>query len=354
MKIIETRNVHQALPHGLWLLNQFGVQRASRYGDVIVAPWPVTTIYRNPMERVMFWPERDANPFFHLYESLWMIMGRNDVAGLAKYAKRMATFSDDGDTFHGAYGHRWRKHFTDMTDGLQNLDQLSTIVRRLKQDPDDRRCVLQMWDAEFDLDRVGKDVPCNTMATFQRDPSGKLNLDVFCRSNDIIWGCYGANAVHFSFLLEYVALGIGCEIGVYRQHSMNWHAYTNVLGTVDALRPRGIFAIPESHDDPYVDGSVRPMRMAIDGDFERVTRLIKTLVSESDNDFTSGIPIETFCWAGMAYSMLKAHWHFRQTHDPDRYHKAIECLSKADHRNDWVAAGLQWLTRRRLAAEAKR
>ena len=41
--------------------------------------------------------------------------------------------------------------------------------------------------------------------------------------------CYGANAVHFSFLLEYMAFRIGLPIGVYRQFSNNFHAYLDVF-----------------------------------------------------------------------------------------------------------------------------
>ena len=41
--------------------------------------------------------------------------------------------------------------------------------------------------------------------------------------------CYGANAVHFSFLQEYMAAGIGVPVGVYYQMSNNYHLYTDVL-----------------------------------------------------------------------------------------------------------------------------
>ena len=104
MKVLSVRNVHEALPRALKLLQQQGIERPSRNGPVLQAPWPVTTVYQNPLERVVFWPERDANPFFHLYESLWMLAGRNDIAPLTRYAKNMANYSDDGETQHGAYG----------------------------------------------------------------------------------------------------------------------------------------------------------------------------------------------------------------------------------------------------------
>jgi hypothetical protein len=47
---------------------------------VLVSQTPVVTCYSAPTQRVLFSPMRDANPFFHLMEALWMLAGRDDVA----------------------------------------------------------------------------------------------------------------------------------------------------------------------------------------------------------------------------------------------------------------------------------
>ena len=221
MLVIEARNVQYALFEGLNLLSTWGRPRSSRNGDVLVADSPVMTEYKAPRERVLFWPAREANPFFHLAEALWMLNGGNDVASMAWYVKHMAEFSDDGKTFHGAYGYRWLYKF--------HFDQLEMIIRRLVEGPEDRRCVLQMWDAHLDLNATSKDVPCNTHVYFTRNWHGALDMTVCCRSNDIIWGAYGANAVHFSMLQEFMAAGIGCAVGSYWQLSNNFHAYRKVF-----------------------------------------------------------------------------------------------------------------------------
>lgn len=257
MHTLHTRNVNQALPLAMDLIKKVGKSRKSRYGDVLVSPVPITTLYEKPTERVIFWPERDANPFFHFMESLWMLAGRNDVEFVKKYAKRMETFSDDGKTFHAAYGYRWRKQF--------GADQLSVIARRLKDNPDDRRQVLQIWDAELDLyNQNTKDIPCNLTVNFQVNVDGKLDMYVFNRSNDIIWGCYGANAVHFSMLQEYMAGCIEVPVGRYWQISTNWHGYVE---TVTPLLPLGNL-VPEPYTpsklsmiDPYANKSVEPFNI---------------------------------------------------------------------------------------------
>lgn len=240
---IKTRNVHDALPRVLDALSGAGVRSESRNGPVIRFQEPVIIEYERPLERVMFWPERDANPFFHLVESLWMLAGRNDVASMKWFASNMGNFSDDGLSFHGAYGNRWRGHFS--------MDQLNDIVRVLKSNPEDRRCVLQMWDAESDLAADGKDFPCNVMATFEVVKGvavDTLNMSVFNRSNDIVWGALGANAVHFSVLQEYMAAAIGVRVGRYYQISSNLHAYEDTLAQVESLA--GAVSNPSS-SNPY-------------------------------------------------------------------------------------------------------
>lgn len=107
MHVLHVRNVNAALQRGVHLIFNEGVRRDSRNGPVKVIPEPVTTVYRKPLERVLFAAERDANPFFHFFEALWMLAGRSDVHFPARFAGNIVNYSDDGDTLHGAYGRRW-------------------------------------------------------------------------------------------------------------------------------------------------------------------------------------------------------------------------------------------------------
>ena len=219
MRVIYARNVNDALLKGLDLFQHefnYYVQE-SRNGTTYEAKEPMTTVYLKPWERVCLIEARDANPFFHFIESLWMLAGRKDLAPLTYFVKSMADFSDDGETLWGAYGWRWQSYF--------NKDQLSIIIEMLKKNPDDRRGVLQMWDPILDLNKQGKDVPCNTNIYFKiRD--NKLQMTVCNRSNDMIWGAYGANVVHMSVLQEYIAAALGVEMGTYYQVSDSFHIYT--------------------------------------------------------------------------------------------------------------------------------
>jgi hypothetical protein len=191
----------------------------SRNGDCLRLLSPITMTYSYPWERVLWNVGRDANPFFHLYEALWMLGGNKSIAPLVWFVPRFKEFSDDGETMHAAYGYRWRKTWT---------DQLDVIIRHLQKDRNSRRAVLTMWDPH-DMERVlwkpgMKDVACNTHAYFdiQHD---QLHMTVMNRSNDILWGALGANYVHFSFLQEYMASMIGVEMGKYNHFTNNLHLY---------------------------------------------------------------------------------------------------------------------------------
>ena len=52
-----------------------------------------------------------------------------------------------------------------------------------------------------------------------------MDITVTNRSNDAVYGCYGANAYHMSVLQEYLAARIGVEVGTYTQFSNNLHMY---------------------------------------------------------------------------------------------------------------------------------
>lgn len=213
---LTTRNVNSAFRR---LVNLFAtppvegmvLRQPSRNGNVLVLGEPVTITYTHPRERVLFNPARDANPFFHLYESLWMLAGRNDVESVAYYAKQMREYSDDGETLNGAYGYRWRGQYLTIETEIppskkfpygcresevKRIDQLDILVDHLKAQPESRRAVLQMWNVEDDLLKIDG-CRCNPPCRDRIDYScGKresrdvcCNLSVMFSLRDVIGDC---------------------------------------------------------------------------------------------------------------------------------------------------------------------
>lgn len=335
MQVIAVRNVHEALPIGIALLKN-APRTGSRVGDVAVSSMPVTTHYYAPQERVLFWPERDANPFFHFFEGLWMLAGREDLAFLIRFNKRMATFSDDGATLRGAYGYRWRRWF--------DRDQLSIMIDLLTKKPATRRAVLTMFDPKADLrtDEALLDIPCNTQAYFWIQDN-KLNMTVCCRSNDIIYGAYGANAVHFSMLQEYVANMLDIPMGSYWQISNNFHAY---LGTLNPLMNMKVNTY--TWGCPYTTGLVSPYpkmvtnRAQFDMDLNHFFYAV-----ELGAEFTWYNPFFT----DVALPLYRAHKAWKETVGPHRFLDAYKALQGCQAL-DWKLAATEWLRRREMKSNA--
>ncbi|MAD98730.1 MAG: putative thymidylate synthase [Prokaryotic dsDNA virus sp.] len=337
MKVISARNVNEALLLGLNALQEEGVDRDSRNGMVRVFPEPVTTVYQEPEERVVFFPERDANPYFHFMESLWMLSGRRDVEWISQFSTNIMNYSDDGVTFHGAYGYRWRNWFSPAIGDYQYkdvvVDQLTTIASLLKMNPDDRRVVLQMWDTSADLGMEGKDFPCNLIATFRISPYNFLDMTVFNRSNDMIWGAYGANAVHFSMLQEVMAAWVGVPIGRYWQVSTNFHAYHNIL-----KKHSDLLKISPGFDD-YSLGNVRPFKVVnspIDEWFQDLEMFMEVgpVMGFKDVFFKK-----------VASPMFQSWMAWKDRENPNHAENALKLAEKIAA-EDWRKACVEWLIRR--------
>lgn len=341
MRIIVANNVNPAYDMGLAMLLKEGIKESSRAGDVLVMPFPVTTCYVNPMQRVLFDVVRDANPFFHLFEALWMLAGRRDATWLDQFVKDFSKrYAETGGDQHGAYGHRWRHHFTASSEPREGwgTDQLAVVIRRLKKDWTDRRVVIQMWNPEVDLDADKLDVPCNLCVlprvvtepndTLERPP--RLDITVMCRSNDAVWGAYGANAVHFAFLQEYLAAMIGVEPGHYYQHSNNFHVYTNVLDKVKVGGPIR---------DPYHTQDFGP-KMTV----HPLVAKPETFDLELDH-FMRGGEAENYAnsfFTNIAVPMRRAHNAFKQ----GDWTFAFDQLALMPPTNDWYRAAHAWMLRR--------
>lgn len=356
--ILDAKGVNEAFAQGLQAVLDDHTLEDSRNGPVMVARGPVITMTREPLQRVLFSPLRDANPFFHLFESLWMLAGRNDLPWLCQFNKRMASFSDDGgETQPAAYGHRWRKWF--------HYDQLEAIVAHLQEKPTSRRAVLSMWDAwplamdlnqvwkGGDLEKVGtsNDVPCNTNVFFQIRNGEYLDMSVQCRSNDVVWGAHGANSVHFSVLMEYMAARLDLIPGTMYQYSFNYHVYPGVL-----KHPIPDVIKNASYANAYGQhASTTPLFCSetVGGIWERELAWFMAAAAPGTDVneaalHNSPMFTEPF-FIGTAIPMLKA-WRAHKAKD---YTRALGELERMSPRSDWGIAAKTWISERMLKHEGK-
>lgn len=304
----------------------------SRNGPMLEIPGPVLSTFWKPDELVLFDETRDANPFFHLMEAIWMAAGLNNVDWPARFAKNVSSYSDDGMILNGAYGFRWRTHF--------NTDQIIWAIHELRNDPDSRRVVLSMWDAREDprSARAGsKDVPCNTQL-FLKIRDGRLNMTVCNRSNDAIWGLYGANCVHFGFFMQYMAMHLGVRVGQYSHLSDSLHVYPEFPIT------QRLFEEPLNlAHDPY-RFDIFPFTLQSPEQFEEglAEWAVWMMRNEPASSFTKvGHPF----FDTVALPMLNAHAAFKE----GDWSSAFQLVG-AVQAPDWKLAAHKWLQRRQSKA----
>jgi thymidylate synthase len=361
------------------------IRMPSRNGEVIMIPQPVNICYANPRHRVLFNRARDCNPFFHLYEALWMLAGRNNVAPLNHYSSNIKNYSDDGETFNGAYGYRWRHHFVERKYGEikpyreRRVDQLKILINHIKQDPYTRRAVLQMWNVQDDLlkidgDNYSKDVCCNTNIYFQVEPDvckvcdggdkpvfgnqtvGNklapsysndpcpscegtglrptfLNMTVCNRSNDMVWGTFGANLVHMSILQEYVAAHLGLHLGSYYQFTNNLHVYTERWNPEQLLN--------DDTPDYYYQKTMPTLVPLVKDPKQFDLEVVEFVEHHSKDAFQVNKYQEPFL-SRVAQPMCMAfHLHKKR-----EYKAALDNCSKIVA-EDWRIAATNWITKRR-------
>ena len=319
---ITALNANNLFSEMFWNLKVSGIKSSSRNGEVIRFPSPVLTTILHPTERVLFHAGRDANPIFHLMESIWILAGRNDVAFLQQFNSKISQYSDDGERFNAPYGYRIRHQF--------GFDQLKAIIDHLEHTPNSRQAVMQLWDTA-DFNKSTLDKACNTQLIFEIQ-NGRLNMTTFSRSNDMWYGYAGANIVHFTIIQEFLAIALNVQIGEYRTISNNLHLYTKLYNAEEYVNNP-----PTSSDDfdYYSTGAVKPLDLYY-GDW-------KTFLEEC----------EIFCDAPFAPYDYK-HEFFKHVAWPmakvsqERKNKTSDGKSYADRimASDWKVAVQQWIMRR--------
>jgi hypothetical protein len=150
-------------------------------------------------------------------------------------------------------------------------------------------------------------------------------MTVCCRSNDMLWGAYGANVVHFSILQEVIAIELGVGIGVYRQVSNNFHLYTDNQ-TVKQL----LASPPYSAFDYYAEGLTRSLN------FMQPNEFLSEVLRDCE-DFCNEKPIRTWFLSNVA-APLRDNYLLRKAGLPWGTMGIPDC--------DWKRAFEEWVKRR--------
>ena len=318
MLTIDTYNVKDALPRLCSIIMSKGTVSESRNGKVMVMDGPTMVQFRSPAQRVVLDPDRDANPFFHLFEALWMLAGSNEVSFIQNFNKQIGAYSDDGETFNAAYGHRWRRYF--------GYDQIAKAIGMLRDNPDDRRVVITQWDPRADLGSTSLDIPCNQQI-MPRVCKGRLNFLTTNRSNDLIWGLCGANAVHMTVLMELMAGALEMPLGEWVHVSNNLHIYERHWDLARSIKPY-ITWMPQPKTQPL---------LAKGEAYESFIQDCEAFITGQDDDFA------TEFFDGTVAPMIQGYHKWKRDGDMAGAIYDAQCVES----DDWRQACVSWLRRRK-------
>jgi len=209
-------------------------QQSSRAGDTKEIMGAAFTI-KDPRQRWVVSREPSINPAFAIAEVVWLVSGRRDSAFLNHWNPKLPQFAGQGKNYHGAYGFRLRRQF--------GFDQLERAYQALRNSPDSRQVVLQIWDPSLDFPLpdgtpASPDIPCN-ICSLAKIRDGKLEWTQILRSNDLFLGV-PHNFVQFTSLQEILAAWLGIDVGHYRHVSDCLHIYVRDQDNISKPNPNTV------------------------------------------------------------------------------------------------------------------
>jgi dihydrofolate reductase/thymidylate synthase len=224
--------IREIIEKGIPMSDRTGVGTVSMFGKMmrfdLRKSFPLLTtkrvFWRGVLEELLWFVKGDTNGK-HLSEKgikIWDGNGSREFLD-----KRGLSHREEGD-LGPVYGFQWR-HFgakyvdmhTDYTG--QGVDQLAECIRKIKEDPTDRRILLSAWNPA-DLDQMALP-PCHMFCQFYV-ANGELSCLMYQRSCDMGLGV-PFNIASYSLLTCMVAQVCGLKPGEFVHTLGNSHVYQN-------------------------------------------------------------------------------------------------------------------------------
>ena len=174
-----------------------------------------------------------------IYELLWFLKGDTNIKYLTDHGVKIWNeWADEKGELGHIYGYQWRS-WPDPEGG--HLDQVSTIIESIKNQPDSRRHVVSAWNPG-DLKNMALP-PCHILFQFYVS-NGKLSCQMYQRSADIFLGV-PFNIASYSILTMMMARATGLEPGEFIHVLGDAHIYLNHLDQVKTQKDRTPYPLPD-------------------------------------------------------------------------------------------------------------
>ncbi|MAD91333.1 MAG: thymidylate synthase [Gammaproteobacteria bacterium] len=174
-----------------------------------------------------------------IHELLWFLMGDSNI----KYLKDNGVsiwddWADDNGDLGPVYGVQWRNWPT--PDG-NSVDQISEILKQLRESPNSRRIMLSAWNVA-EIKNMALP-PCHCLFQFYV-AEGKLSCQLYQRSCDIFLGV-PFNIASYALLTHMLAQQADLDVGDFIWTGGDCHLYSNHLEQADEQLSRELLSLPE-------------------------------------------------------------------------------------------------------------
>ena len=181
-----------------------------------------------------------------IHELLWFLQGDTNVGYLRQNGVTIwDEWADENGDLGPVYGYQWRSW---PTANGQQIDQITRLVERLRQNPNSRRHIVSAWNVAHVDDMALP--PCHTLFQFYV-ADGRLSCQLYQRSADIFLGV-PFNIASYALLTMMVAQVTGYRPGEFIHTFGDAHLYLNHLEQARLQLSRAPHPLPSMWINPNV------------------------------------------------------------------------------------------------------
>lgn len=173
-----------------------------------------------------------------IHELLWFLQGDSNIRYLQENGVSIwDEWADASGELGPVYGVQWRNW---PTPSGERVDQISEVMRQLRETPDSRRMIVSAWNVA-EVDNMALP-PCHALFQFYV-ADGKLSCQLYQRSCDIFLGV-PFNIASYALLTHMFAQQADLGLGDFIWTGGDCHLYLNHLEQADEQLTREPLPLP--------------------------------------------------------------------------------------------------------------
>lgn len=181
-----------------------------------------------------------------IYELLWFLKGETNIQYLKENNVSIwDEWADENGNLGPIYGYQWRSW---PTPNGHSIDQISILIKQIKNNPDSRRLIVSAWNPACVDDMALP--PCHALFQFYV-AQGKLSCQLYQRSADIFLGV-PFNIASYALLTMMVAQVCGLEVGEFIHTLGDAHLYNNHFAQAQEQLQRSPLPLPTMYLNPEI------------------------------------------------------------------------------------------------------